>query len=155
MYFLFSIRSVNVAIALLSPLSWVPLVIVHDEFRHTSTITWLMALPHTNVSCMQSDTSMNANVLPHDQYYLKIKSVFPIDVCTGISPHGIFWDTDQFNVSYCVYEVQLSQIECLLLVANYSLDEGVCVIIDVAFPVPTPFTAATTTSSVSPRLLTL
>ena len=38
---------------------------------------------------------------------------------------------------------------------SYSLDEGVCVMIEDTFPVPAPFTAATTTSSVSPRLLTV
>ena len=52
-YFLFSIRSVNVAITLLSPLdnmSTLSLVLVQDEFRHASTVTPLIAPPHANSS---------------------------------------------------------------------------------------------------------
>ena len=63
---------------------------------------------------------MNANVLLHDQYYLKNKSVFPIDVCTGISPRGILQDTGEFNVPYILHvfmhAVQLS--ECILVTSH-------------------------------------
>ena len=81
--------------------------------------------------------------------YLNVESVCPIITV----PFNIM--TVEGKLRYVVCMIIVEVIKIIITHATHSHDEGDCTMMVKLFPVPTSFTAATTTSSASPSLLTL